>query len=169
MSDISTQCANWAPTWAHLRDHAKPVVPDDVGQLAEVREQTPPSKAHVKRLTRLRPVVGRVQKFLEVGDDPTAARAAHNATIAKAHAMLAKHGLATKPYVAHPLPPKPAPVVVPEPPRAHPLEQARDYRVERAHMIAMAKMVHRDFQPDDARIMRVFGSHEAWERAKRSA
>lgn len=93
MSDISTQCANWAPTWAHLRDHAKPVVPDDVGQLAEVREQTPPSKAHVKRLTRLRPVVGRVQKFLEVGDDPRGSRLTHNQVINRANAMLAKHGM----------------------------------------------------------------------------
>lgn len=165
MTDISTQCANWAPTWAHIRDYGKPVVPDDVGQLAEVRAMVPPSKAHVKRLTRLRPAVVKPQHFAEVGADPGGARAAHNAVVARANAMLAKHGLKPSPYKAHPLPAKPLPLLPPvssEPRKA----EVRSYRAERAHMLAMAKMVSRDFVPDEARILRVFGSTEAWERAK---
>lgn len=96
MSEISTQCANWAPTWAYLRDHAKPVVPDDVGQLAEVREQKAPSKAHIKRLTRVRPLVVKPSKFLEVGSDPGGLRREHNRIINRANEMLAKHGLGPK-------------------------------------------------------------------------
>lgn len=165
MSDISTQCANWAPTWAHLRDNAKPVVPDDVGQLAEVREMLPPSKAHVKRLTRVRPVVVKAQRFVEAGSDPAGGRAAHNAVTSRAMAMLAKHGMAPKPYVARPLESKPLPLIPPAP-VGHAKEAGPDYRKERQHMLAMAKMVYRDFVPDEARIIRVFGSVEAWERAK---
>jgi hypothetical protein len=54
------QCEEWAPVWAHLRDHAKPVQPRDVWDLREVRDMgAPTSKAHVKRIQRLsaRPAV----------------------------------------------------------------------------------------------------------------
>jgi hypothetical protein len=43
--------------WAYLRDHAKPIVPDDVFDLRAVREFQPPSKAHLKRIARERPAV----------------------------------------------------------------------------------------------------------------
>ena len=44
-------------TWAYLRDHAKPIVPDDVHDLREVRTFQPPSRAHLKRVARPRPLV----------------------------------------------------------------------------------------------------------------
>lgn len=43
--------------WEVVRDKARPVVPDDVYFLAEARRDMPPSKAHVKRLLRVRPEV----------------------------------------------------------------------------------------------------------------
>lgn len=85
------QSEQFHEVWAYLRDHAKPVVPDDVGQLAEVREQKPPSRAHVKRIKRVRPAVVAPQKFLLVGDDPAGLRAKHNAVVKRASDMLAKH------------------------------------------------------------------------------
>lgn len=40
-------------TWAHLRDNAKPVVPNDVWELRAVRDMgPPPSKAFVKRVAK---------------------------------------------------------------------------------------------------------------------
>lgn len=77
-SEIATQCSHWAPTWAYLRDNAKPIVPDDVAQLREVREMMPPSKAHVKRLQRQRALVVKAHKVHETGDDHGGGRARLN-------------------------------------------------------------------------------------------
>lgn len=85
------QSEQFHEVWAYLRDNAKPVVPDDVGQLAEVREMKAPSKAHIKRIRRARPTVTPAQKFLVVGDDPGGMRAQHNAILKRAADMLAKH------------------------------------------------------------------------------
>lgn len=52
-----SQSEQFHEAWAYLRDNAKPVEPHDVWDLRVVREQLPPSKAHIKRLQRARPVV----------------------------------------------------------------------------------------------------------------
>lgn len=52
-----SQSQHFHVVWEHERDHARPVVPDDVGQLAVVRTFQPPSKAHRARLARVRPDV----------------------------------------------------------------------------------------------------------------
>lgn len=87
---IKTQCSNWAEPWAQLRDHAKPVVPRDVDELAMVREMTAPSKGHVKRLTRVRPVVVIVRP--KAPQPPCGARLAHNAVRVMREAVVAAAG-----------------------------------------------------------------------------
>lgn len=50
-----TQAESYADLWAAHRDRAGPLTPDDVYGLADDRHFQPPSKAHAKRLARLRP------------------------------------------------------------------------------------------------------------------
>lgn len=52
-----TQAESYADFWSQHRDYAGPVKCDDVFALREDREYTPPSKAHLKRLARVRPEV----------------------------------------------------------------------------------------------------------------
>lgn len=52
-----TQAESYEPFWRAHRDNWKPCTPDDVHGLAEDRTFTPPSKAHLKRIARFRPVV----------------------------------------------------------------------------------------------------------------
>lgn len=52
-----TQAESYADLWTQHRDYAGPVKCDDVFALREDREYTPPSKAHLKRLTKSRPEV----------------------------------------------------------------------------------------------------------------
>ena len=47
--------------WAQVRDYARPVLPDDVYFLDEARADAPPSRAHVKRLQRVRPEITAAQ------------------------------------------------------------------------------------------------------------
>lgn len=54
-----TQAESYADFWVAHRDRAGPLSPADVWGLREDREFVAPSKAHVKRLTRVRPVVTR--------------------------------------------------------------------------------------------------------------
>ncbi len=51
------QCEQYAPFWEAHRDNWKPSTPADVWGLREDREFEPPSRAHVKRIERVRPVV----------------------------------------------------------------------------------------------------------------
>lgn len=44
--------------WPHCRDNTRGTTPYAVEQLAKCRTYTPPSKAHVKRLLKLRPKYG---------------------------------------------------------------------------------------------------------------
>ena len=44
--------------WPHSRDCLKPTTPYAAEQLAKCRTYTAPSKAHIKRLLKLRPRVG---------------------------------------------------------------------------------------------------------------
>lgn len=52
-----TQAEQYEPFWRQHRDYWKPCTPDDVHGLAEDRTFQPPSRAHLKRLTRERPEV----------------------------------------------------------------------------------------------------------------
>lgn len=52
-----TQCEAYEPFWRKHRDDWRPCTPDDVHGLREDRTFQPPSKAHLKRLARPRPVV----------------------------------------------------------------------------------------------------------------
>lgn len=52
-----TQAESYADLWAAHRDRAGPLTPDDVWGLREDRHFQPPSKGHLKRLARVRPVV----------------------------------------------------------------------------------------------------------------
>ena len=52
-----TQAESYEPFWRAHRDNWKPCTPDDVHGLAEDRTFTPPSKGHIKRIRRFRPVV----------------------------------------------------------------------------------------------------------------
>lgn len=161
---MKTQCENWAAPWAHLRDHAKPIAPRDVDELREVREMLPPSKAHIKRLQRERPVVVVAKPKVS---RPDGQRLAHVEMQAVRKSVLVAAGQARKPYVAHPLPRKPLPDVPPSSPASADKTFIANNKAERDHMVALSKMVYANFQPDEARILRVFGSVEAWERAKR--
>ena len=161
---MKTQCSNWAEPWAHLRDNAKPIAPRDVDELAEVRVMVPPSKAHIKRLQRVRPVV------VVARAKPTApdtARLVHNSIQQIRRDVVKAAGQAKAAYVAHPLPRKPLPPIPPAPTGPSDKTFIASNKAERDHMVALSKMVYANFQPDEARILRVFGSVEAWERAKR--
>lgn len=63
------QCDQYEPFWAAHRDNWKPCTPADVWGLREDRTFQPPSKAHLKRLTRVRPVVV-VARPRPVSDSP---------------------------------------------------------------------------------------------------
>lgn len=52
-----SQSEQFGEAWAYVRDHARPVIQDDVYFLDGARADMPPSKAHVRRLKRLRPEV----------------------------------------------------------------------------------------------------------------
>jgi len=52
-----SQSEQFHESWSHIRDHARPVIQDDVYFLEAARADMPPSKAHVKRLTKFRPDV----------------------------------------------------------------------------------------------------------------
>lgn len=60
---ISTQCAGYADLWAAHRDNMRPVTPADVWGLREDRDFQPPSRAHIKRLQRVRPMVTRAEFY----------------------------------------------------------------------------------------------------------
>lgn len=60
MAVVSTY--HWEDVWPFLRDHARPTTPYAAEQLAKCRTYAPPSKAHIKRLKRERPLVLKVQK-----------------------------------------------------------------------------------------------------------
>jgi hypothetical protein len=49
---MKTQSEQFAETFCHLRDNAKPYTEQDAADLAHVRAPMPPSKAHLKRLAR---------------------------------------------------------------------------------------------------------------------
>lgn len=51
------QCDQYAPYWEKHRDDWKPSTPADIWGLREDREFTAPSRAHIKRLERVRPEV----------------------------------------------------------------------------------------------------------------
>lgn len=52
-----SQSEQFGEAWAYLRDNARPVVPDDVYYLREIRADMPPSRAHIKRLKKSRPEI----------------------------------------------------------------------------------------------------------------
>lgn len=101
--------------WAYLRDHAKPIVPDDVYDLRAVREFQPPSRAHVKRIQRVRPVVVVARPRPDV---LTADRLAHNeaATLGLAVSRLVRPNYHAA-QVARPLPYNRPPPIEPGAPR----------------------------------------------------
>lgn len=52
-----TQAEQYEPFWRKHRDDWRPCTPDDIHGLAEDRTFTPPSRAHLKRLARVRPEI----------------------------------------------------------------------------------------------------------------
>jgi len=60
-----SQSEQFGEAWAHVRDHERPVRPDDVWFLREARADMPPSKAHLKRLAKPRPEIVRAKVLPE--------------------------------------------------------------------------------------------------------
>lgn len=61
--------------WPYMRDNAKPVTPLDAYYLAQCRTYCPPSKAHVKRLLKLRPQITKARPKIQIDQYP---KLAHN-------------------------------------------------------------------------------------------
>lgn len=149
--------------WAYLRDNAKPVQPHDVYDLRVVREQEPPSKAHIKRLTRERPVV------------VIARRKAPADTSARAHQIEAvnlgrKVRKMLQPNKFAPAAPKPYTRPMPRPPMVSapkPIDpESGQKRMKRQHILAMCGMVYTRYVPKEADVVWAFGSWEAFEKAR---
>lgn len=49
---MKLQASQFAPVFERLRDHAKPYTQQDAADLAAIRADMPPSKAHIKRIAR---------------------------------------------------------------------------------------------------------------------
>ncbi len=62
--------------WPFMRDNAKPLTQLDAYYLSQCRAYTPPSKAHVKRLLKLRPKVSRPPQKIQIDQQP---KVYHNA------------------------------------------------------------------------------------------
>jgi hypothetical protein len=152
----------WGDVWAKIRDTGKPVVPDDVFYLRELREERAPSKAHVRRLLRERPAV--VPARPDRNPDPDGARARQNYARSFARRLRPDNAQITTPRESIRATRDPVQVKA----EAKPLKHLSDpaLKARRDHMVAMAKMVYREYNPGDAQILAVWGSHEAWERAK---
>jgi hypothetical protein len=82
-----TQAESYADLWAAHRDQARPVTPADVWGLREDRHFQPPSKAHLKRLARIRPVVVVAKAKPPSAPDPVVLR--HNQAVTASMAVRA--------------------------------------------------------------------------------
>lgn len=74
-------------SFAYIRDNARAVRPDDVYALAEAREFAPPSRAHIKRIERVRPTVTKAEPKVvsDLGDRRRMVNAA--AAMARAYGL----------------------------------------------------------------------------------
>lgn len=111
-----TQAEQYEPFWRAHRDSWKPVTPADVWGLREDRTFQPPSKGHLKRLARMRPIVTPAEKRQR---DADGARAAVNQRAAAGKRVLAACGCLPVQYVARPadkqfIDPVPPPPATPE-------------------------------------------------------
>lgn len=122
-------------TWAYLRDHAKPIRPDDVADLRAVREFQPPSRAHIKRIERVRP-------FVLVATPKPVSDVTRRIELNQAVAIARAYGLVPAPYVARPLPPKPVNRTTPDKARIAPDHAARRVELMRAEAIRVASFGH---------------------------
>lgn len=91
-----TQAESYADLWAQHRDHAGPVKADDVFALRDDRDFQAPSRAHLKRIERPRPMV-------TLAERPRLADTTRRAEINRALAFAKAAGLVPAPYVARPL------------------------------------------------------------------
>lgn len=89
--------------WPHMRDNAKPLSENDAWKLLEARTYCPPSKAHVKRLKRPRPLLSRARPAPERLPNtiaPLLDMAREAKTVARNAAVLERHLIAAnKPIV----------------------------------------------------------------------
>ena len=100
-------------TFAYLRDNARAVRPDDVYALREAREFQAPSRAHIKRIERVRPMV-------LVATPKPVSDVTRRIELNQAVAIARAYGLVPAPYVARPLPPKPVNRTTPDKARLAP-------------------------------------------------
>ena len=121
--------------WAYLRDNARPVVPDDVFDLRAVREFQPPSKAHVKRLERVRPTV-------TIRSERPKPECARRRELAKAQSIGIALDKRMRPNFHAPAAPVVRPVVQADPGKAAPLtadqlkRRSQQFRAEAARIAA---------------------------------
>lgn len=150
-------------TWAYLRDNAKGICERDAAILAELRAPMPPSRAHLKRIQRPRPVIS-------TNPPPSrdlSAREEARDRRQRAQAMLAAIGMAKPVYKASPLPRVPLPPIPPSE-RVASAPPPKIDKLRRDHMVALAKMARTKYEFDVAEVLEVFGTPEAFFRAVNS-
>jgi hypothetical protein len=146
--------------WGWLRDHAKPTTPYAADQLAMCRTYEPPSKAHLKKLSKLRLAVTPARARPE---PDRSARIDQTRLVAMGQAVAKLH---VRDMSARPEP-RQYPVT---PPIRRASHREPDYAAEfaaldRKHMLEMRRTMGEKFQPTQDRIIRTWGSMEAWENA----
>jgi len=157
-----SQSEQFGEAWGHIRDNARPVIADDVYFLDEARADMPPSKAHLRRLARSRPTVTTPTPW-----GTSSALARRRANEAAAHGERIAALLGKVPY--KPSPPERRERVYVEPEGSGSGKVTRPdagLAARRSHMIAMSKMVYREYSPSHDEIVAVFGSLAAWSKAR---
>lgn len=81
-----TQAESYEPFWRQHRDYWRACTPDDVHGLIEDRTFVPPSKAHIKRIQRPRPLVTLAHPTTA---PDRSARVLHNQAVAASHVVRA--------------------------------------------------------------------------------
>lgn len=175
---MQTQSRHIGEQWSHIRDYqSRGISEDDARELFHIAqvEFQPPSKAHLKRLTRPRPLV--LHKRPEKPRDKPEVRA-HNAARAKAldivainnpHKAAARRGKLSEMFSAkhssHPFVPKAAakPDRPDKPADASGVPSWRRGVNQRNSLIALERLVYREFHPTLDQACDIFALFGSWE------
>lgn len=168
--------------YTYMRDNAKPVTEQDAADLAKIRAPQPPSKAHLKRLARAGQ--GYVPEPHRLPERSSPARVRQD----WAKAQLAQLG-GTRTIASANGKPRGEEVFIYAAGASELSERAaraprvalgsvdaksgdipksstdKDKSLKRDHMLAMGKMLYRDYQPDMFDVIDAFGSMEAYNKA----